>query len=120
MKKELTEEQIIQIEALGAVLSKEQIADYFGMSKKTLSAIFERQPETLTRYKKGKAKAIASVAGGLLKDAMAGDPAQRMFYLKTQAGWRETKDLNHKSDYGSMSPNRIELTAPGMGDAGKD
>jgi hypothetical protein len=27
-----------------------------------------------------------------------------IFWMKTQAGWRERKDINHTSEDGSMSP----------------
>ncbi len=100
----LTDEQVAQTEALGAVLSIEQIADYFGIGKTTFYAIMERQPEVNERYKKGKAKAIGSVAQGLLQQAKSGNTTAAMFYLKTQAGWRETQNMNHTSDDGSMSP----------------
>jgi len=91
----LTDEQVAQIEALGSVLSIEQIADYFGISKTTFYAIMERQPEVNERYKKGKAKAIGSVAQGLLQQARDGNTTAAMFYLKTQAGWRETQNIDH-------------------------
>ena len=106
-RKTLTEEQIVQVEGLGAVLSIEQIADYFGMSKVTFYAIMERQPEVSERYKKGKAKAIGSVANGLLKQAREGNTSASMFYLKTQAGWRETNQVDHTSSDGSMTPKQI-------------
>lgn len=110
----LTDEQVAQTEALGAVLSVEQIADYFGIGKTTFYAIMERQPEVRERYKKGKAKAIGAVAQGLLQQARDGNTTAAMFYLKTQAGWRETQHLDHSSSDGSMSqtPARIELVAP--------
>lgn len=92
-------EQIAQVEALGSVLSLEQIADYFGVSRVTFSNIMERQPEVAKRYKMGKARAISSVAQGLLGRAQAGDTASAIFYLKTQAGWKETTaiDVTQKS-----------------------
>jgi predicted RNA binding protein with dsRBD fold (UPF0201 family) len=40
-------------------------------------------------YKKGRAKAIVDVAGSLLTKAREGDTASIIFYLKTQASWRE-------------------------------
>ena len=95
-RKQLTDEQLAQVEALGSVLSIEQIADYFGIAKNTFYAIMERQPHVSERYKKGKAKAIGSVAKGLLQKAQSGDTASAIFYLKTQAGWREQKE--EKSD----------------------
>jgi len=93
----LNDEQIIQVESLGSVLSIEQIADYFGISKVTFYAMMERQPEISLRYKKGKAKAIGSVSKGLLQKAIAGDNAAAIFYLKTQAGWKETQHIQQES-----------------------
>ena len=87
---ELTEEQKAQVEALAAYLTNEQIADYFGITRPTFNSIMERDPEILLRYKRGKAKAIGAVAQGLLQQARNGDKVAAMFYLKTQAGWRET------------------------------
>lgn len=92
-RKKLNEEQIAQVEALAAVLSIEQIAHYFGMSKVTFYEIMERQPAVSERYKRGKAKAIGTVSQGLLKQAREGNMTAAIFYLKTQAGWRETDRL---------------------------
>jgi len=86
----LSDEELIQVEALAAYLSSEQIADYFGIGRRTFYSIMKRQPEVSARYKKGRAKAIGMVAHGLLADARAGNLTAKMFYLKTQAGWRET------------------------------
>lgn len=55
----------------------------------------ERQSEVRERYKKGKAKAIGAVAQGLLQQARDGNTTAAMFYLKTQAGWRETQQIDH-------------------------
>ena len=110
--KELTEEQTVQVEALAAYLTQEQIADYFGISDRTFREMMGRDPSISSAYKRGKAKAIGSVAQGLLQKARAGDTASAIFYLKTQAGWREKQDVNHVSEDGSMTPTRIVLTTP--------
>jgi len=110
--KSLTPEQIAQVEALGAVLSVEQIADYFGIGKTTFYAIMDRQPEVSERYKKGKAKAIGSVAQGLLQQARDGNTTAAMFYLKTQAGWRETQQIDHTTGGESIQPSVIQIVAP--------
>lgn len=89
-----TDEHLAQIEALGAFLSIEQICEYFGISKTTFYARVKEDERIAERYKKGRARAIASVAQGLLKDAIEGDNACRFFYLKTQAGWRETAQVD--------------------------
>ncbi len=95
--KKLTEEQLSQVEALAAYLSQDQIADYFSMGRTTFHHVMERQPEVSERYKKGKAKAIGSIAQSLIQQARDGNMAAAMFYLKTQAGWRETNKAELES-----------------------
>lgn len=86
----LSEREVQEVETLAALLNQDQIADYFGISRTTFKAICARDEEVCVRYKRGKAKAIAHVANGLLQKARAGDTTSAIFYLKTQAGWRET------------------------------
>jgi hypothetical protein len=109
--KTLTDEQRAQVEALAAYLSQEQIADYFGIGKTTWFAMMNRDPDISERYKRGKAKAIGAVAQGLLQDARNGDRLSRLFYLKTQAGWRETTAHDHSSSDGTMVPETIIIRA---------
>ena len=59
----LEDEQIIQVESLAAVLSVEQIADYFGIGRTTFYSVMDRQPEVSERYKKGRAKALWLIVG---------------------------------------------------------
>tara|TARA_R110002153_G_scaffold172429_1_gene325310 strand:- start:132 stop:512 length:381 start_codon:yes stop_codon:yes gene_type:complete len=86
-----SEAQANQIEALASVLTKGQIADYFNISETTLRAIEERQPEVSDAYKKGRVKAFAGMGQNLIKMAQAGNVAANIFYLKTQAGWKEAE-----------------------------
>jgi hypothetical protein len=110
--KTLTDEQRVQVEALSAYLTAEQIADYFGIGRTTFFAIMAREPDVSERYKRGKAKAVGAVAQNLIKKAREGDNACMMFYLKTQAGWRETQQVDHTSSDGTMSPpSRIIIEA---------
>jgi len=88
----LTEKEIVQVEALSATLRIEQVADYFGISEQTFSRIKSRQPEVMEAYKRGKAKTISQIGGNLIQSALEGDAVRQMFYLKTQAGWREAKE----------------------------
>ena len=60
-------------------------------------------PKTLVRYfghelDIGKAEVIHKIGQCLITDALAGDKTSQLFYLKTQAGWRES--------------NRMELSGP--------
>ena len=85
------ETQIAQVEALAAVLSKRQLADYLDISETTLREIEGRQPDVCDAYKRGKAKAISRMATSLIMQAEDGNTSAAIFYLKTQAGWRETE-----------------------------
>ncbi|BBU57228.1 hypothetical protein KU6B_34930 [Mameliella alba] len=100
----LTNDQVREVETLAALLNQDQIADYFGISRTTFKAIRERDAEVAVRYKRGKARAIAHVANGLLQKARASDTTSSIFYLKTQAGWREQappEDMGN--DYAGLS-----------------
>lgn len=104
----LTPEQKAEVETLAAVLSSEQIADYFGIGRTTWFAILDRDPQVSELYKKGKAKAIGMVAQNLISKARAGDLGAQIFYLKTQAGWKDTTHIDHSSSDGTMTPTLIE------------
>ena len=93
--KKLTQEQIVQVEALAAYLTVEQIADYLSVGITTFYEIMERQPEVSERYKKGKSKAIGVVAKSLMKNIQEGKEASIIFFLKTKGGWTETQKLEH-------------------------
>lgn len=103
----LTEEEMIQVEALAAVLTTEQLADYLGIARRTFYDILERQPDVSAHYKRGKAKAVGNIAKNLVQKAQNGDTASMIFYLKTQAGWRETVQVDNTSSDGSMSPKGL-------------
>lgn len=114
----LDNEEMAQVEAMASVLTSEQIADYLGISRATFYEIMERQPDVAGRYKKGKARAIGSVAKSLYKKAIDGDTASMIFFLKTQAGWREVNRVDMTSSDGSMAskPDRIVITGVEPGD----
>ena len=99
---ELTEKQISEVETLAAILTTEQIADYFGISRKTWYNIMERNEEVFTHYKRGKARAIASVASNLVTKANSGDLGAQIFFLKTQAGWKETQKIEGGGENGDL------------------
>ena len=114
-QKTLDEKQIAQVEALASVLTLEQIADYFGVARNTFTAICERQPEVFAHYKKGKTKAIANVAQNLIKQAQDGNTTASIFFLKTQAGWRENIDINAniKAEVSTLADIMNEIESDG-------
>lgn len=92
-KIELTDSQREQIQTLAPRLTQAQLADYLGFSERTLRNIFDRDEKALAAYKMGRALAVSEVAGNLIDRAIKGDTASQIFYLKTQAGWKETQEL---------------------------
>ena len=84
-----THDQVVELKALAAVLTKGQIADFFGISETTLRAIEARQPEVSDAYKKGRVKQISNMGSNLVRLATEGNVAANIFYLKVQGGWQE-------------------------------
>lgn len=98
------EEVARQVEKLAALgVTQEDAANILGFSQDTLARRYAAQ------WNKGKAVAKAKVAGKLFEKAMAGDGASIFFYLKTQAGWRETQHVDHTSSDGTMA-SPLKLT----------
>ena len=93
-RKTLTPEQVEQVGKLASVLTLEQIADFLGVSDKTLRRRMQEDPNILSVYKSGKQRAVAGVATSLLQQAREGNTTAMIFYLKTQAGWRETQNID--------------------------
>lgn len=91
-KLQINPDHILTIEEMagnGATL--DQIAAVLEIAPRTLDVWLQR--EDIRRcYNRGKYKAINQIAGKLYSKALSGDVACMIFYLKTQAGWRETKD----------------------------
>ena len=104
-----------QVETLAANgLTQQQIADSLGISVSTIESRLRESEEFKDAIKKGKSKGIAIIANQLFEKAKSGDTTSIIFYLKTQAGWKETQTIDHQSSDGTMSPKptKIELIAP--------
>lgn len=70
-----------------------------GCTQDVTAAVLEISVPTLWKYYKkelevGRDERNARVAGALYENAMAGDVRAQMFWMKTQAGWRETNNLH--------------------------
>ena len=102
----LSDDQISELGTLSAVLNTVQLADYFGMSHVTFKALRDRDEKVSFAYKNGKAKAIATIGGNLISQANDGNVSAQIFYLKTQAGWKES-DSDQEKDPTSYTINII-------------
>lgn len=86
-----------QVEMLAANgLTQQQIADSLGISVSTIESRLRENEEFKDAIKKGKAKGIALIANQLFEKAKSGDTTSIIFYLKTQAGWKETQAVETK------------------------
>lgn len=98
-KKNVDPKEVQKLAAMG--LTQEQIGDWLGVSGRTFRRWKEADPEIDRAYRRGRAKAIATVAHGVMLRAMrVGTPEEKdkdltasFFVLKTQAGWHETSRL---------------------------
>jgi hypothetical protein len=83
-------EDVEKIKLYGGLGStQEQTARLIGVCEDTLV----RNTVAKAAFEEGKAQTIAKVAGSLVKKALGGDTASAIFYLKTQAGWKETQAI---------------------------
>ena len=93
-----TKEQRLLVQVMTAAgFPQEQIAEQIGIDRVTLRKHF--RPEIKT----GKASANAMVARSLFKKATGDGPqsvAAAIFWLKTQAGWKETTVNEHTGPNG--------------------
>jgi len=78
--------------------TQDMIARLIGIDKKTLRLHYRDELDL------SMAKANATIGGALFNKAKGGDTASMIFWLKTRARWRETTDVNHVSEDGSMIP----------------
>lgn len=106
---EPTPEQLAKIKLYAGLGStQEQIAKMIGISVDTLG----RNEAAHAAWEVGQADTIAKVAGSLVKKALNGDTASAIFYLKTQAGWRETVRNEHTgADGGPIQHEQVSTDA---------
>ena len=85
-----------QVESLAANgLTDEQIASALGISRTTLSNRKRENEQFVLAIKRGKAKGIALVTNKLMESIKGGNMTGMIFFLKTQAGWKETNVQEH-------------------------
>jgi hypothetical protein len=103
--------EVMALKSFGVTL--EDIAGYIDVDRKTLSKYYADEIRTAqTKADASVAKYLYNAASGqALKAGASHSDCVRaaMFWAKTRMGWRETADVNLRSEDGSMSPTRIEI-----------
>lgn len=74
-----------------------------GTKQELIAQILKIDPKTLRKHYRdeldlSKAQANATVGGALFNKAKSGDTAAMLFWMKTQAGWKETQHIDHTTD----------------------
>jgi len=96
-----SDEEVAKIKLYAGLGStQEHIASMIGKSVDTIMA----RPAAREAYEIGKAETIAKVAGSLVRKALSGDTSSAIFYLKTQAGWKENSAIEHSGPDGGPVP----------------
>jgi predicted transcriptional regulator len=119
-RKTLTDEQVAQVEKLAAVLTLEQIADFLGVSGQTVRRRMKEEPRVLEAFTRGRARAVGQVATNLVQQAVAGNTQAAIFYLKTQAGWKETNVQEHTGEGGGPLRFTVVEDYSGAGDGDEE
>jgi hypothetical protein len=114
--KTLSDEQIKEIEFLSGNLNINQMADYFGIGRDTFFRLKRENPEIDRLYKKGRSKVIQGMANLIQDAARNGNVVAAMFYLKTQAGWRERTETEIDEDELDSRPQPLLVRFVGKED----
>ena len=106
---EFSADQVEQIEKLAAVLSQEQVCDFFGITEKTLRARMYDDPAVGSAWARGRAKAVAKVGSGVLQRAIAGDPQAAQLFLTRIGGWSEATRHEVSGPGGGVIPTELTV-----------
>ena len=102
---------LAKVESLAANgLTQEQIASALGISERTLRSRKGEIADFADAIKRGKAKGIALVTNKLMESIKGGNMTGMIFFLKTQAGWKETNVQEHTGANGADLPKNNEIT----------
>ena len=80
-----------------------QMHTMVGTTQADIARVLDIDEKTLRKYYRdeldlAKAKANATIGGALFNKAKGGDTSAMIFWMKTQAGWRETKEPDEAPD----------------------
>ena len=107
--------QAVQLHATVGT-TQAMIADILGIDDKTLRLHYR------VELNQAKSKANATIGGALYNKAKGGDTAAMIFWMKTQAGWREKQDIDHtvkvEDDGGAFARLAQRLASAATGTAG--
>lgn len=108
-----TPEQRAKVKEYARVCNDDQIAILVGISVSTLQRHFRAELD------EGRAQVTATIGAKLIAQALAGDKASMIFFLKTRGGWTQKHELVGKDggpirtfDLSAYSPDQLKLLMP--------
>lgn len=103
-------EEVKRLSGLG--LKRTDIAAYFGIAYSTLKKKATENLDLRIAFRQGKAEQTAEVAGELIQQIRDGNTTATVFYLKTQAGWKEPDNVVNQEEEDEdekAPPENLEL-----------
>lgn len=89
------DDEIKEVESLGAAFSKQQLADHFNIDIRTLNRVFERQPEVNAAYNRGLSLARSRAIFAVYKKGVEENDLNALkLWLAHRADWRERKEIS--------------------------
>jgi len=100
-----TQRQTVQMHTMVGT-TQADVAQILGIDEKTLRKHYRDELDL------SKAKANATIGGALFNKAKGGDTTAMIFWMKTQAGWREKQEFEVTGDIGRVE--RVEISIVGQ------
>ena len=95
-KKEIDIALVEQLAAQG--MTHEQIAYRLGISRGTLYNHKASNDDILDAIKRGQAAGIEKITNALFDNALDGNTAAQIFFLKNRAGWADKQETEHTGE----------------------
>lgn len=79
-------------------MSRQQIADYYGITVRRLNQIFKKRNDLLAAFNTGLAQGIKVATRELMNRIQEGNIIATIFYLKARGGWIEQQYIKQKPE----------------------
>jgi hypothetical protein len=101
-----------------------QLHTMVGTTQSDIARVLDIDEKTLRKYYRdeldlAKAKANATIGGALFNKAKTGDTSAMIFWMKTQAGWRESTNIDHTTNGKDLPPTFAGMYGKPDPDAGE-
>jgi transcriptional regulator with XRE-family HTH domain len=96
IEKIMTSDEIREMACGG--MSRQQVADYYGITVRRLNQIFKQRNDLLAAFNTGLAQGIKVATRELMNRIQEGNIIATIFYLKARGGWIEQQYIKQKPE----------------------